>query len=68
MLFVNAVIPGRMGRGRILLNTRSTSYDVAMSATEVLTESALKIVYPYSDGKILYIRHKLFFALYIFVN
>lgn len=51
-----------------MLNTRSTSYDVAMSATEVLTESALKIVYPYSDGKILYIRHKLFFALYSFVN
>lgn len=68
MLFVNAVNPGRMGRQRILLNTSSISYDVAMSATGVLTESALEIVYVYSDGKTVYIRPKLFFALCSFVN
>jgi len=39
-----------MGKGRVLLNTRSLSHDVAMPAKEVLTESALKIVYPYSGG------------------
>lgn len=44
------------------------SYDVAMSATGVLTESALEIVYLYSDGKTVYIRPKLFFALCSFVN
>lgn len=30
---------------------RSTSYNVTMPAREILTESTLKIVYPYSDGK-----------------
>lgn len=50
VLFVNAVIPGRMERESILFNRTSINY-VAVSVTEVLTESALKIVYPYSDGK-----------------
>lgn len=50
MLFVNAVIPGRMERESILFNRSSISL-VAVSVTEVLTESALKIVYLYSDGK-----------------
>lgn len=50
MLFVNAVIPGRMERESVLLNRGSINL-VVVSVTEVITESALKIVYPYSDGK-----------------
>lgn len=57
-----------MGKGRILLNTRSISYEVALTVTEVLTESALKAVYPNSDGKTVQIWPKLFFAFYSFVN
>lgn len=50
VLFVNAVIPGRVDRKNILLNRRSINL-VAVSVSEVSTESALKILYPYSDGK-----------------
>lgn len=48
--FVNAVLAERMERESMLLNTRRINL-VTVSVTEVLTVSALKFVYPYSDGQ-----------------